>query len=466
MRASRARATMRSERRHLALFFSSLITVTAFVAATAFTQSRLRSVDALSSTIETNAIPSIEYLSRVALRLTRLNQQVDDIASGGPHRDAVVASASQEIATIDHDISRYLKLAPLPGETALWSTLRDEVADSMQRVQRTLEAEHGGHVPTELERRALDDALDRALRSVLAALEFDVRKAEVMAADVRNVRATTLRMIVALDGGATVIALFGVLFARRAQRRHEQLQQVHASLLVDRVTELDRFSGRVAHDILSPLGAVAAGLGLLGRLCDAHARTYVDRSQRALQQVQQLVEGLLVFARSGARPDASSRCSAEAILTSIAVDCSEAAAQDNIELVVNVDAQVEVPCTPGVMASIINNLIRNAIKYMGARPVRRITVRAKPAGTMVRFEVEDTGPGIPTAAQRSIFEPFVRGRHETVSGTGLGLATVKRLVESHGGSVGVDSTPGTGSTFWVNLPRVERADGGATLTNS
>jgi len=66
--------------------------------------------------------------------------------------------------------------------------------------------------------------------------------------------------------------------------------------------------------------------------------------------------------------------------------------------------------------------------------------------------VEDTGPGIPVGLQKVVFDPFVRGPQEVADGTGLGLATVKRLAEAHGGRVGLQSTVGVGSVFWVELP--------------
>jgi signal transduction histidine kinase len=89
---------------------------------------------------------------------------------------------------------------------------------------------------------------------------------------------------------------------------------------------------------------------------------------------------------------------------------------------------------------------------MGERSTRRIVVRATRVESRVRIEVDDTGPGIPAELQDGVFEAFARGPHEVVGGTGLGLATVKRLVESHGGSVGLQSTEGVGSVFWVELP--------------
>jgi signal transduction histidine kinase len=70
----------------------------------------------------------------------------------------------------------------------------------------------------------------------------------------------------------------------------------------------------------------------------------------------------------------------------------------------------------------------------------------------VRFEVDDTGPGIPVEEQAAVFEPYVRGKGAHVAGLGLGLATVRRLVEANGGRVGVASQPGRGARFWFTLP--------------
>jgi signal transduction histidine kinase len=95
--------------------------------------------------------------------------------------------------------------------------------------------------------------------------------------------------------------------------------------------------------------------------------------------------------------------------------------------------------------------VRNAIKYMGDAPVRRVTVRSFARRRAVRIEVADTGPGLPPEAASRVFEPYVRATATSGGGFGLGLATVRRLVEAHRGRVGVDSGP-TGATFWVELP--------------
>ena len=114
---------------------------------------------------------------------------------------------------------------------------------------------------------------------------------------------------------------------------------------------------------------------------------------------------------------------------------------------------LRVASTAGVLTSLVSNLVRNAIKYMGDRPRRVVTVRAVPAEECVRVEVEDTGPGVPAAIAGSLFEPFVRGVTDK-GGIGLGLATVRELTRAHGGTSGFRPRPGGGSLFWFELPRV------------
>jgi signal transduction histidine kinase len=100
---------------------------------------------------------------------------------------------------------------------------------------------------------------------------------------------------------------------------------------------------------------------------------------------------------------------------------------------------------------LIGNLLRNAIKYLGDAKTREVTLRIKARRGRVLFEVEDTGPGIPAHLTRRVFEPYVRGPNIGIPGIGLGLATVKRLVESHGGEIGLRAAPKGGCLFWFEL---------------
>jgi signal transduction histidine kinase len=105
-----------------------------------------------------------------------------------------------------------------------------------------------------------------------------------------------------------------------------------------------------------------------------------------------------------------------------------------------------------MLTVVLSNLIRNAIHYAREGPrEHRVLVRATSAPPGVRFEVDDTGPGLEPGTEARIFEPFVR-LGDGGGGIGLGLATVKRLVAAHGGRVGVRSSPGRGCCFWFELP--------------
>jgi signal transduction histidine kinase len=115
---------------------------------------------------------------------------------------------------------------------------------------------------------------------------------------------------------------------------------------------------------------------------------------------------------------------------------------------------LEVRCSAGPLLSVIGNLLRNAIKFMNDTPSdpRAIAVRVLDGGSSVHVEIEDTGPGIPPGTVDKIFEPYVRGAPAAQPGIGLGLATVKRIVEAHGGRVGVYAARNRGCCFWFELP--------------
>jgi len=440
---------MRFERHHSALVAASIVTVASFVGATAYTQNRLARLDALSSSIELDAVPSIEYLSRVAVGLTKLNQSLDGLAAGGLQASSARAAAQVELDGLQTDASEYVRLPPLPGEEAHWAALR---TDTEHAVQATRQVLAGGGSPSSQALDAAGDAVDAALRSATATLAYDLRQSKAMARDLRHLRAETLGMVVKLDGGSSLVALIAAVVAYRASRRHDEVLQERNALLSDRVRELDRFAGRVAHDILSPLGTIATALPLLEREADPRTADYVERSRRAVGRVKELVEALLAFARSGAHPDPAARCAVEPVLRAVMVDCAHGAEEREIDLLVEVTPTLEARCSAGALTSIVQNLVRNAVTYMGVRTTRRVVVRAVKDGTVCRIAVEDSGPGIPAESIGKIFEPFVRGPQEKTPGTGLGLATVKRLVESHGGMITVRSEVGRGSVFTVDLP--------------
>lgn len=122
--------------------------------------------------------------------------------------------------------------------------------------------------------------------------------------------------------------------------------------------------------------------------------------------------------------------------------------------------QVELPDAPLTasldavrMRQVLANLLENAARYTPAGSP--VTVRAAAApGAVARIEVRDRGPGLSAADQGRVFQRFVRGAAaQGTSGLGLGLYLCRAIVDQHGGRIGVDSVPGAGCTFWIELPQ-------------
>ena len=115
--------------------------------------------------------------------------------------------------------------------------------------------------------------------------------------------------------------------------------------------------------------------------------------------------------------------------------------------------QCLIPFDPNRMEQVLNNLVGNAVKFSPAGS--RIIVRVSREGEFLRTSIVDVGPGIPAEELPALFKPFYRGSAPLPPGersTGLGLPIARRIVEAHGGQIGVESEPGHGATFWFTLP--------------
>ena len=208
-------------------------------------------------------------------------------------------------------------------------------------------------------------------------------------------------------------------------------------MLGERSAELDQFAGRMAHDVLSPLSSVSLALEFLRRRVggDARIEATVTRALASLQRVRRIVDGLLEFARAGARPEPGAASDLRAVIEDVLEGAQPEAVEERIQLVAEPFATCRVACSPGVLTSLCSNLVHNAIRHMSDTDQRTVIVRVKAIEDHRRVEVEDTGPGVPAALATTLFDPFVRAQgHDP--GIGLGLATVRRLVQGHGGEVG------------------------------
>jgi signal transduction histidine kinase len=219
-----------------------------------------------------------------------------------------------------------------------------------------------------------------------------------------------------------------------------------------RMADLEHFAGRVSHDVRSPLASVSLALDLVKRSPEnPRVPGAIDDAIATLERVGRLVDGLLIFATAGVRPVDGARASVGEVLADVVEGARPAALERHIELRLADIPSAKVAASPGVLTSVVSNLLDNAIRYMGTCRVRRVVVRAKRCRSHMRIEVRDTGPGVPRELAKTIFEPHLRGPESALPRIGLGLATVRRLCEAHGGAVGMLRLA-VGTLFWFELP--------------
>lgn len=253
---------------------------------------------------------------------------------------------------------------------------------------------------------------------------------------------------------------------RRAERERAlhaiELEQANTALarsnaaLARSNTELEQFAYAASHDLSEPLRAISRPLALLarryhGRL-DEQADEFIGFAVDGCQRMQQLIDGLLAFSRVG-RPDGDT-VPTDAGVTLRAVLRALRPTLDDAHATVTVDPLPVVMAEPTQLAQVFQNLIGNAVKFTAPGTAPRITVTADRNGAQCRFTVTDNGIGIDPEHRERIFGMFKRlHTREDYPGTGIGLALVKKIIEQHGGQVGVTDPPAAaGTQFWFTLP--------------
>jgi signal transduction histidine kinase len=150
------------------------------------------------------------------------------------------------------------------------------------------------------------------------------------------------------------------------------------------------------------------------------------------------------------------------VLRTIQQDLAPSVDEKRITLSIGAPAGVRAAISPEALRAIVGNLADNAIKHMPVNGAdRRVELRADRLGDEVRITVRDTGSGIAPNALPRLFEPFFRATTRP-GGFGIGLKTVKRLVDAHRGQISVESRQGHGSVFTVVLPSAPATSEAAT----
>jgi PAS domain S-box-containing protein len=224
--------------------------------------------------------------------------------------------------------------------------------------------------------------------------------------------------------------------------------------------EMKNFVYVASHDLREPLRKITAFGSILEKSLNGKIDTDDAENLKFMidgaTRMNMMIEGLLTYSRVSTK-----------LLPPQVVDLNEIVAQlQQLELSVVlqekkaiVELPEPLPCVnadPVQIRQLMQNLIANGIKYQPKDRVPKITISSKPASNgMIRIEIADNGIGIKPEYQTSIFAMFKRlHTREEYEGTGIGLSVCKKIVERHGGQIGVESEYGKGSTFWFTVQAV------------
>ncbi len=218
---------------------------------------------------------------------------------------------------------------------------------------------------------------------------------------------------------------------------------------------LTAFAGQVSHDLRNPLTAVTMALQMIDEAVGNEGLTgdapddigwLLTRAIGGANRMQRLIDDLLAFARLGSE------------LVRVPVDLSAVADAVVEDLAVALlGATVEVRDLPTVtgdpvqLGAVVQNLVANAAKFTRSGEKANVLVAACRIAGGWRVEISDRGPGIAEADRERVFEPLARV-DDDVEGSGIGLTTCRRIVEAHGGRIGVTSSAWGGTTAWFELP--------------
>lgn len=220
--------------------------------------------------------------------------------------------------------------------------------------------------------------------------------------------------------------------------------------------DLEEFASILSHDLSAPIRAVATFCGLLQTGCREQlgdeADEYLQGAIEGAKRMHRLIGDLLVFARVTRHSKARTAVDCDAVLRDVLANLQVAIKETHAT--VTSDPLPTVTADETQLMQLFQNLIGNAIKYCrNRRPVVHVGIREENGVWL--FSVRDNGIGINPGEAEWIFQVFHRLHPDETeySGTGIGLAICKRIVERHGGRIWVESEPGAGCTFYFTLPK-------------
>jgi PAS domain S-box-containing protein len=235
------------------------------------------------------------------------------------------------------------------------------------------------------------------------------------------------------------------------ERRRTEEELAHSN------AQLEHYVDAVSHDLRSPLVSLLGFSRLLredyGARIDEKGRHFLDRIDQAGRTMQSLIQDLLELSRIGRTEAGKSLIDPRSVLANLHAELKPRLDQEGASLELPTDPPL-LMCNRTRLYQLFSNLVGNALDHMGSVERPNIRVEVKTLRDAHQITVSDNGKGIDPTHHDRIFEIFqsVGPRRGCSRGTGIGLAIVKKIVETHGGRVWVDSDLGTGAHFHLTLP--------------
>ncbi|KJZ36709.1 PAS domain-containing protein [Pseudomonas sp. B21-040] len=372
----------------------------------------------ISSAVEMNLLTKRFGIMAEALREHQATN-VDELLAGQQRLQAVLDSIDDGLLMIDRE-GHLEHLNPVAQRQLGWETDR-----------------LGQGLGAALERPELDEQLQLVLRG--GTLE---RAPEDLSIEVDGEsRLLTYSLTPVSHTQGHILGAVMVLHDVTEQRAFERVRS--------------EFVLRASHELRTPVTGMHMAFGLFRERAkfaqDSREADLLDTVNEEMQRLMQLINDLLNFSRyqNGLQKLTLAPCSIEDLLSQAQARFAEAAAEQGIELRVEVQGPLpRLQADQPQLDRVLDNLIDNALRHTAREGLIRLQARRH--GERVIISVEDNGEGIAYGQQGRIFEPFVQvGRKK--GGAGLGLALCKEIVQLHGGRMGVYSRPGQGTQFYMAL---------------
>ncbi|HEY4186514.1 MAG TPA: response regulator [Polyangia bacterium] len=390
---------------------------------------------------------SVTYLEELATHLQQDGYEVVKARSG---EEALELLAVEDVDCVLLDLM-------MPGVSGTEACRRMKGSPRLQRMPVIM-------LTSVTAQEAMVDAINAGADDFVAKGEnFEVLRARLRAQlrrkqfedENRRVRDQLLRKDAERDSAQRIADARKALL-EELSRKNEELS-THTAELQRLNQEMQTFAYSVSHDLRQPLRSMAGFSQILleeySAMLDERGRHFLSRVRSGAVHMGLLVDGLLALSRVSRKPIETKPVRLDAMAHRIIARFREA--EPNREVETRVQTGIEVSADPALMESMLENLIGNAWKFTSKTSDARLEIASTESNSQTVYFVRDNGAGFDMAYADKLFGPFQRLHAASeFEGTGIGLATVQRIVHRHGGRIWAESAPGQGATFLFTVPSI------------